>query len=582
MSVREKIIAGADLDEAEFNSQPDAVRKKLIDNADLTEDEFNSIVEPTKEKTGALESIGRGLEQGLSLGSSDEIRAGLAGAPMEARGLPAGIGITFGDVAPDFTPEQSARQAEEKLKSEHEALLSAKASHPYLYGAGELAGGIATLPAAGIRGAAGLGAVAGAMTGDTIKERIGGAAVGGLTGAGLAAAAPYVAGAAKSISGKVSDYLSDKFRGVANKQVIKSLNVTPTMEKNMKKYGLTEEEIANWLFENKIVSGLSTAAEREAAVAALEHKAGKEIGEIIKQTTSLGPSSEYAVEMVEEPFTKTVTKNIEAAPGPESFISESYVPPVVSQQVEEVGTRQVPKVIKKEVPGIGITTDQIEKDVTGILSDLLDEGAVNSIQNNIAGAFRRLGKKPGDPLNAQELMKLKDIVSDWARFESRSQSTSAKYYGKIYGDIADRIDELVDSASGQLGKEMLPGFTKAKRDYQISKTLEKPLDYAAGKEAMAPNLGLKDIVFGNLGTTPVTKIAGMAASHIAGKYGRTMAASTADKIARSLPNAPPKIQSAFQSSMSRGPQSIAVTDYILSQSDPEYQAWRKQVEESEQ
>jgi hypothetical protein len=122
---------------------------------------------------GALESLGRGLLQGGTLGFGDEI----AGA------------IQHLFAGKDYT------QARDESRANN---ASAQQAHPYLYGAGELGGGIATamVPGLGATGslakAAGSAALAGGLTGigasggktagDIAKDAAEGAFVGGATG----------------------------------------------------------------------------------------------------------------------------------------------------------------------------------------------------------------------------------------------------------------------------------------------------------------------------------------------------------------------------------------------------------------
>lgn len=152
------------------------------------------------ETPGGFESVGRGLLQGVTLGFSDEI----GGA----------IGSLFSD--------KSYSQIRDEIRANDKA---AKEAHPFLYGAGEIGGGIATAFVPGLNVAKGaslaktalsLGAQgAAAGLGGSEATDIGGmakdAAIGGVLGAGIGAAAH---GAGKLLSAAPAKAIEDRAANV--------------------------------------------------------------------------------------------------------------------------------------------------------------------------------------------------------------------------------------------------------------------------------------------------------------------------------------------------------------------------------
>lgn len=159
------------------------------------------VAAPAPEAPGGFESVGRGLLQGATLGFSDEI----GGA----------IGSLFSD--------KSYSQVRDEIRANDNA---AKEAHPFLYGAGEVGGGIASTLIPGLGAAkAGAGLARTALTlggqgalaglGGSEATDVGGmakdAAIGGVLGAGIGAAAH---GAGKLLAGAPAKAIEDRAANV--------------------------------------------------------------------------------------------------------------------------------------------------------------------------------------------------------------------------------------------------------------------------------------------------------------------------------------------------------------------------------
>lgn len=149
---------------------------------------------------GRVDALARGTAQGATLGFNDELQ-GLSeagGATKDFNGIQHLIVGLAKYLAGN--PEAAAKY-EEVVKREREANKAAEENHPYMYGGGQVAGTLATLPIGGeaatavalparmIRGAA-MGALVGGLSGagegegatDTAAKAITGAGVGGVIG----------------------------------------------------------------------------------------------------------------------------------------------------------------------------------------------------------------------------------------------------------------------------------------------------------------------------------------------------------------------------------------------------------------
>lgn len=182
---------------------------------------------PTPPDQGPLHALGHGAASGATFGFSDELRGVHAAAPEavpEMVGpLPAKMMAGAARLAKNYLMgnDPEALTAYEKSRDEErQAQASAKANHPYYYGAGEIAGAVpamAALPELGVAKGAGLGAnmVRGAVAGGEYGA-LSGAGQGTdltsrATNAGSGLVGGVIGGAAAPVLGKVAEAVSNKF-----------------------------------------------------------------------------------------------------------------------------------------------------------------------------------------------------------------------------------------------------------------------------------------------------------------------------------------------------------------------------------
>lgn len=157
-------------------------------------------VAPVAPAMGMMESLGRGVEQGITLGFGDEMRGVAEAGAGTGENIP-GVALVRGlwrliNSDPDARAEYERVVAEERMRNEESSRTNPKTAF-----VGEMMGGVAIpaggLAAQGARGAAKVGALIGGAYGvgtadDTIASRVGGGVTGAALGGVVGAATPYV------------------------------------------------------------------------------------------------------------------------------------------------------------------------------------------------------------------------------------------------------------------------------------------------------------------------------------------------------------------------------------------------------
>ncbi len=176
---------------------------------------------------GALSALGHGAASGATFGFSDELRgvhaAGPEWMPEMVGPVPARMMAGAARLAKNYlmgSDPEALTTYEKSRDEERQAQASAKANHPYYYGAGEIAGSLpamAALPEAGIARGAGLGAnmVRGALVGGEYGALSGTGEGTDLTSratnAGSGLIGGVIGGAAAPVLGKVAEGAYNRF-----------------------------------------------------------------------------------------------------------------------------------------------------------------------------------------------------------------------------------------------------------------------------------------------------------------------------------------------------------------------------------
>ncbi len=222
------------------------------------------VEELQNERAKELEALKLGTMQGASLGLADELEGGLV----------AGKGVLLGDQKLANLLDEYRKQRD-LSRQEYE---TAKEAAPNAFLAGELAGGVGSAVltgglGAGVRGAAAMGAIAGAGSSDTdvtgldseqLKEMASDAATGGVVGGTLGAAA-------KGVSNVLSRAANPDKGGYLSKLV-------ESYKRGTKGQDLTSKKAAQEMADELLVSGESVLEDLGSA----ESRASKSYGKAVE------------------------------------------------------------------------------------------------------------------------------------------------------------------------------------------------------------------------------------------------------------------------------------------------------------
>ena len=303
--------------------------------------------------------------------------------------------------------------------------------------------------------------------------------------------------------------------GMAERQATRASKMTPSMLQMLEKKGISQEEAGRFLLDEGIVGTFTGPDEMAVLLDQASQKYGQKIGDVIKKAEESG-----------------------AGKVPLRGVAED--------------------VTSKYEPMKSSMLSSLRDDYSKIMQELqpITDGAISGEHFPTITEAQKLKTQLGQSIN-------------WNSADPRKD---------IYRALSSKIDEAIDKVSQSAGD--LKG---ARRGYQITKELERPIDYGAAKEAMHPEIGIKPMMAGGLGAhaTGSSLMGGITgtAAEFTRRYGRQVSATALDSMAKNLEKLPAKYRQAFSAAAQRGQKSMAVTDYLLSQTDPEYQALKKQFEQ---
>ncbi len=268
-------------------SAPHGAKLRL---SDLHPDDVQALQSPD---SGVLDAAVRGPLQGFTFGWGDEL-SGLEGAVANKLGS-AGVDpvrsthpSVQAKIDAQTPPERSFRSLYDENRDEQRGLNdAAREAHPWLYGAGNIAGAIAnpiSSVATGLGGAAAVGGTLGLgnSNADLTEGDIKGAAIDTGIGAGTGAAAYGAAKLAEPYLKRAGDYASSKLQslseGVRGKAENLAETATGATGRQAEKY---TPGTGRFLLDKKIVNPLSSAKDiAENASQALD-QSGEDISNIL-------------------------------------------------------------------------------------------------------------------------------------------------------------------------------------------------------------------------------------------------------------------------------------------------------------
>lgn len=235
-----------------------------------------------------------------------------------------------------------------------------------------------------------------------------------------------------------------------------------------------------------------------------------------------------------------------------------------------------------DAQGIKVSQDTIISNLESKIAALADNPSTEAVEvsnklQKIVDSIYERGSSNILPSKAMEIKQgFKTKPSDWL---DPSKAIANK---NALGAYSSEIEKNVP----QLGEDVLSQFQAAKKEYGFLKPILAASENKAMKEAMAPPIGYRNlpevIVGSQVGGLPGT-VASTVASKILGPRTGSTVAHTTDMIGKLLKAAPEKLgkyHRILNNSAERGINSVAITDYLLSQQDPEYREMKRQLDEN--
>lgn len=201
------------------------------------------------------------------------------------------------------------------------------------------------------------------------------------------------------------------------------------------------------------------------------------------------------------------------------------------------------------------------------------------IHDKIDSALATIRSHGNKPLSWKAANDLKRTLQELADWKSNRDATVVDR--KIAGAFRESLDQQLEQAAETVGgRKGFQNFKADKRSYQQTERLLDALNNRLSSEMGNKAIGLTDTILlaPNLG---VEGAAAVAAKKFLEKRGGSALAVGAHRLSESLRQAPQrfgKYATTLQQAAQRGPQSLAVTNFLLQQSDP---AYRQMLEEQE-
>lgn len=459
-----------------------------------------------------IESGVRGAVQGLSLGFADEATGALEAAKDWLSNDPSGFMTNY-------------RKHRDESRANYR---TAENANPGTYMTGQVGGAIApalatvggSLPATvgslAAQGAAqGLGSSEADLTyGDVsgaVRDTALGSAIGGATG---------IAGKAlsKIPIGKAAEYISGKLGENAERLAARGLGAERA---TIKKIG--DEKIrqaGRYALDEGIVTPLASTEDMIARNAAVQKGAGSQMGEVYKTIDDAGASSFNPL---------------------------------------DVATK-------------------VEKELGDFWRSPINKAEGRQLENTLDSILMR--SPTGENIPLSEAQTLKQELGKVANWKNKVSITDKERMARdAYGIVSSAIDEATEAGANKVGAEGLKEtLQEAKGLFGKSKTASELLENKNAREQGNRLFGLTDniIAGASLGTAPATGGASLAipvGKKVLERYGINTSAVIADNLSEILATAPQRFgrfAKPLQDAAARGGNSLAATNFVLQQTNPEY------------
>ena len=499
----------------------------------------------------------RGVTQGASLGTSDE-----------AAGIGAGVAAAL---HPAFDPNKSISERfmeayQSGRDDERKANESAFKGNPKTAFVSKMLGG--AIPAAATGGSSVLAdapiataAVLGAVQGfgdtdaDLTKGEVGKVALDTATGGALGA-----------VFGKAAEKFQPMAESAAKSFGRRALGFNKGLLKKVGGIDKAENAVGTLLDEGGVIAPWRSISGMSDKMDVMGEVAGKTIGKTLKSIDEAG------IKLVK----------------PTSLIDD---------------------LANTEIPGLGKTISEVANDVPEVGREF----------KTISEILKKRGGESGDLATSfEEANYIKRLLGKTINWQESDAAGNVGNMTKklMYHAINDSVDKSLGEAAGQIGDKALAGeFMKAKELYGAVSTAQKAAKDRITREAGNKMFGLTDWILGAGGVAatlshgnPMMAVPLVVGKKLAEKYGAQTASSVANlaskipvgeaagpvggvaamavnsvvKPSQFLPEEAPsavknimaqkgsKYATILLKAEQEGPQKLAITDYVLSHSDPEY------------
>lgn len=554
--------------------------KRKLDPAQMSDAELTRIVLAGKDGKPEPEvSKGRsalsGITQGLTFGYSDEIIGGLQ----------AGVKKALGDERPFAEVYEAQRDAYRAYRDR------GKADNPKTFLGGAIAGGVGSVAAAPVFGAAkGAGLAANATRA---------AAGGALTGAGLSENNPLKSpkeaekfgkdvlegaitgavfqGGFQGIGSVLKKLSPQNLRGFAE---IRALKAAGAMKKDfnaLQKKGI-EHEVGRALLDKKIVKAFSSLDEIAEATSEAKKEAGKKIGDALGKVDDLVAEAEGLISQgklfgfLKGRDGRIIANGVALTPDQaKQILRDTY-----QFNMKRVGDRIIDEVVEPNLDNPLVRGEMkklfaIAKDFQQIPTATLKRA------NQIKGTQGKLTKFDSDTIpnsfkqEVYDIIKteIDDIVSKVDNIEDLVLKGRISFEDIVAANISGPSQKAKQSVARA-------AFEDAKKAYRSLKEAESITLDRLGAEKSNRQFGLTDTIAGVGGLAAGGVPGGIALGVLnkaARKWGASIQASGADKLANILQSAPERLGpfgAALDLAAKNGAKSVIATHLKLMK-DPNYQ-----------
>ena len=366
--------------------------------------------------------------------------------------------------------------------------------------------------------------------------------------AGAAKALAPVVGPAANLAAKGAEKVKGAAKALASSAGKRALGFTKKLLKTplMKKQADEAVELA---LKEKVLKALATPEEMAASAEEISKSSGKAMGEFLTEQSGGAKAG------------------LKAGARPQLREQFLFNP---MQATEELSSLRP----------TGLNMGENQK-----INALIDH-AIDTIRSH--GTVNKAGQFALRPIPWEEARQLKTTIQGMANWDTQMSNAANAIKKQIASKMRSTFMNQLESAAGARGSG--PGFDQFKgnvKRYGIAENMQDALQNRisdAGNSAV----GLRDMIAGAgaLAKTgdPVTAAATAGAFKVARRYGNQITAVGASKLAQRIQTNPEvygKWGKVLLDASKRGGQSLAATDFVLQQKDPEYRALKDKLDAEE-